>query len=95
MYGFNNFVINLNIMNERMDKFLPPTDSRRRPDQRALENGDVKLATSEKSRLEDRQRLVRKYREKNNIEYKSVYFDEVLNPIDGLKYYKYNNSYFE
>ena len=43
---------------------MAPTDTRRRPDQRALENGDMKLATSEKNRLEEKQRAVRKYREK-------------------------------
>ena len=35
---------------------LPPTDSRLRPDQRALENGDVRLAESEKLRVEEAQR---------------------------------------
>jgi hypothetical protein len=35
-------------------KYLPPTDSRLRPDQRALEEGDIKLAAAEKQRLEEK-----------------------------------------
>ena len=41
-------------------KTLPPTDSRFRTDQRALENGDIDLATQEKHRLEEKQRARRK-----------------------------------
>ncbi|KER22356.1 hypothetical protein T265_09527 [Opisthorchis viverrini] len=39
---------------------LPPTDSRFRPDIRALELGDLEVAASEKERLEQKQRRVRK-----------------------------------
>ena len=53
---------------------IPPTDTRRRPDQRALELGDFKLAAKEKDRLEVKQRQVRKYCEKMNIEHKVSYF---------------------
>ena len=37
---------------------LPPTDSRLRPDQRHLENGEYEKANAEKLRLETRQRMV-------------------------------------
>ena len=37
---------------------LPPTDSRLRPDQRHLENGEYEKANAEKLRLERRQRMV-------------------------------------
>ncbi|CAI7789539.1 unnamed protein product, partial [Closterium sp. NIES-54] len=39
--------------------FLPPTDSRFRPDQRALEEGDEAWANEEKRRLEGKQRKAR------------------------------------
>ncbi len=75
---------------------LPPTDTRFRPDQRALENGDFKLAAFEKNRLEEKQRAVRKYNEKNKIEFKPSYFDEWKNPDDPEQtYYRYNGKYFE
>ena len=35
-----------------MEGIIAPTDSRFRPDQRALENGDIDKAEKEKSRLE-------------------------------------------
>lgn len=39
---------------------LPPTDSRLRPDQRHLENGEYEKANEEKQRLERRQRMVKR-----------------------------------
>lgn len=54
MYGFTNCLINANFINKKMEKVIPPTDSRRRPDMRAYENGDVKLASSEKTRIEEK-----------------------------------------
>lgn len=41
-----------------MKEKLPPTDSRLRPDQRHLENGEFDKANAEKLRLETRQRMV-------------------------------------
>jgi hypothetical protein len=37
-----------------MKEQLPPTDSRLRPDQRALENGEFDKASAEKHRLEEK-----------------------------------------
>ena len=51
-----------------------PTDTRRRPDQRALENGDSDAAAEEKLRLEEKQRTARKQREENEIEYSPRWF---------------------
>lgn len=42
-----------------MQDYLAPTDSRRRPDQRLLEEGRFDEANEEKLRLEQRQREVR------------------------------------
>ena len=44
MYGFTEFVCSLNEMEEGM----APTDSRLRPDQRVMENGDFDKANAEK-----------------------------------------------
>ena len=45
---------------------LPPTDSRLRPDQRAVETGDIERAEALKARLEDRQRSRRKVMEEHD-----------------------------
>ena len=75
---------------------IAPTDTRWRPDQRALENGDMKLAAEEKNRLEEKQRAVRKYNEKFNIEHRPCYFEEWVNPDhDSEVYYRYNGKYWE
>ena len=72
-YYFSEFAIQLNIPGE-MFPGLPITDSRFRPDQRALENGDIKLAGSEKNRLEEKQREARKIREVTMQEYQPKWF---------------------
>jgi hypothetical protein len=54
------------------------------------------LATEVKNMLEEKQRAVRRYNEKNNITHKPAYFDEWKNPDDPEQlYYKYNGLYFE
>ena len=50
----SHFTLQLNYMTEELSQSLPPTDSRRRPDQRALEVGDFKLASAQKHLLEER-----------------------------------------
>lgn len=55
-YGFTSFGITLNEITEDLKHKLPPTDSRRRPDVRALELGDLDSAEAEKVRVEESQR---------------------------------------
>ena len=93
-YYFCRFTMQLNYLPENLKKILPPTDSRMRPDQRALENGLIKLAAQEKSRIEDKQRAARKEREFLHLKYKPVYFDEVLDSQNN-KIYRFNNKYWE
>ncbi|XP_041375057.1 oxysterol-binding protein-related protein 6-like [Gigantopelta aegis] len=59
-YGFSQFAIELNELDKDQIKFLPPTDSRFRPDQRLLEEGRITEAEAEKQRLEYNQRERRK-----------------------------------
>jgi hypothetical protein len=96
MYGMSYHNLQLNYLPNTLRPLLPPTDSRFRPDQRALENGDLKLAADEKHRLEEKQRAIRRYNEKHKIEYRPKYFEEWKNPDDPDQvYYKYNGKYFE
>ncbi|KAF7982052.1 hypothetical protein HWV62_30330 [Athelia sp. TMB] len=60
VYGFTSFGITLNEVTPDIEGKLPPTDSRFRPDVRALEEGDVDEAEEQKQRLEDAQRERRK-----------------------------------
>ncbi|NXI04234.1 OSBP1 protein, partial [Pachycephala philippinensis] len=59
MYYFSELALTLNAP----ENGTAPTDSRRRPDQRLMENGRWDEANAEKQRLEEKQRLSRKRRE--------------------------------
>ncbi|KAJ6604398.1 oxysterol binding protein [Mycena vulgaris] len=55
-YGFTSFGITLNEITSDLEGKLPPTDSRCRPDVRALEEGQLDIAEREKTRVEEAQR---------------------------------------
>nr|XP_024386741.1 oxysterol-binding protein-related protein 1B-like isoform X2 [Physcomitrium patens] len=63
-YGLTTFSMTSNEMTPGLREKLPPTDSRLRPDQRHLENGEYDAANSEKLRLEQKQRRARALQEK-------------------------------
>ena len=87
-YFFSDFAIQLNLPPDNFPG-LPGTDSRFRPDQRALENGDLKLALSEKHRLEEKQREARRRLESTGGEYRPMWFYETQ---DG---WEYKGGYWE
>ncbi|KQJ97750.1 hypothetical protein BRADI_3g33020v3 [Brachypodium distachyon] len=62
-YNLSSFAITLNELTPGLKEKLPPTDSRLRPDQRHLENGEYEKANAEKLRLETRQRMARNMQE--------------------------------
>ena len=95
MYGMSHFHLQMNYFPSWLHNKVAPTDTRRRPDQRALENGDMKSAADHKDFIEQKQRAVRKYREENNIEHHAIFFEPWENPADGQIYYMYNRKYFE
>ncbi|KAL1738264.1 Oxysterol-binding protein [Schizophyllum fasciatum] len=55
-YGFTAFAMTLNELTDDIRPVLPPTDSRWRPDVRALEEGRLDEAEAEKLRVEEAQR---------------------------------------
>lgn len=59
-YFFTALALTLN----ELEDGVAPTDSRRRPDQRLMEDGRWDEANSEKQRLEEKQRSVRRERER-------------------------------
>uniref|UniRef100_A0A671R6B3 Oxysterol-binding protein n=1 Tax=Sinocyclocheilus anshuiensis TaxID=1608454 RepID=A0A671R6B3_9TELE len=60
MYYFSTLALTLN----ELEEGVAPTDSRRRPDQRLMEQGRWEEANAEKQRLEEKQRTVRRERER-------------------------------
>ncbi|KAM4549178.1 oxysterol-binding protein-related protein 1 isoform 2-T2 [Odontesthes bonariensis] len=80
MYSFTSFAMQLNELRKEMEGVIPQTDCRLRPDIRAMENGDIDLASEEKKRLEEKQRAARKNRSKSDEEWKTKWFQQGQNP---------------
>ncbi|XP_047961253.1 oxysterol-binding protein-related protein 1D-like isoform X2 [Salvia hispanica] len=86
-YNLTPFAISLNELTPGLRDKLPPTDSRLRPDQRHLENGEYELANAEKLRLEQLQRQARKLQDRG---WKPRWFGK---DEDGC--YRYMGGYWE
>ncbi|XP_051178786.1 oxysterol-binding protein-related protein 1C [Lolium perenne] len=87
-YNLTSFAITLNELTPGLKEKLPPTDSRLRPDQRCLENGEYERANAEKLRLEQRQRQARKMQESG---WKPRWFAK----DKGTDTYRYLGGYWE
>ncbi|KAL1815662.1 hypothetical protein ACET3Z_018236 [Daucus carota] len=87
-YNFTRFAMTLNEMTPGLRDQLPRTDSRLRPDQRCLENGEYEMANAEKLRLEQRQRQARKMQERG---WKPQWFAK----CEGSESYQYIGGYWE
>ncbi|KAG6396960.1 hypothetical protein SASPL_143120 [Salvia splendens] len=86
-YNLTSFAITLNELTPGLKEKLPATDSRLRPDQRHLENGEFDKANEEKLRLETRQRMSRKLQEHG---WKPRWFER-----DGEGPFRYIGGYWE
>jgi hypothetical protein len=95
VYGFTAFAATLNEVTENEDGFLPPTDSRLRPDQRLLESGEIDKAEATKARLEERQRSRKKVRESHGNEWKPQFFEKVAGDGEELWRLKEKGGYWE
>ncbi|KAL5230142.1 hypothetical protein ABZP36_028918 [Zizania latifolia] len=87
-YNLSSFAITLNELSPELQDKLPPTDSRLRPDQRHLENGEYEKANTEKLRLERRQRMSSKLQDNG---WKPRWFQQ--DSQDGT--YRFKGGYWE
>ncbi|KAG8624949.1 hypothetical protein KVT40_006700 [Elsinoe batatas] len=81
-WGFSVFAAGLNELTCIEEDKVPPTDSRLRPDQQALERGELDAAEGLKARLEERQRGRRKVMEAHGRAHGPVWFQKVDNEGD-------------
>lgn len=86
-YGYTYFAMTLNEITPDIKDKLPCTDSRFRPDVRALEEGDIERAEREKARVEQTQRE----RRQRGQEPKPRWFRQ----IDGTDEWTYTGGYWE
>lgn len=82
-YGLTTFAASLNEITPIEKDKLPITDSRLRPDQRALEEGDLDRAEELKAQVEDGQRKRRKQMEDKEEVWKPRWFTQVEGADDG------------
>nr|XP_033786707.1 oxysterol-binding protein-related protein 3 isoform X1 [Geotrypetes seraphini]XP_033786708.1 oxysterol-binding protein-related protein 3 isoform X1 [Geotrypetes seraphini]XP_033786709.1 oxysterol-binding protein-related protein 3 isoform X1 [Geotrypetes seraphini]XP_033786711.1 oxysterol-binding protein-related protein 3 isoform X1 [Geotrypetes seraphini]XP_033786712.1 oxysterol-binding protein-related protein 3 isoform X1 [Geotrypetes seraphini] len=73
-YGFTQFALELNEPDPLIKPFLPRTDTRLRPDQRLLEEGNIEAAEAQKQRIEQLQRDRRRILEENKLEHEVRFF---------------------
>ncbi|KAK4884344.1 hypothetical protein RN001_000615 [Aquatica leii] len=92
-YGFTRFAIELNELGPD-SHLLPPTDTRFRPDQRALELGNLPKAEQLKLQLENAQRERRKQRVAKNLQYSPFWFCQNSSAEAGEEW-QYNGKYWD
>ncbi|OLY79307.1 Oxysterol-binding protein-like protein [Smittium mucronatum] len=94
-YHFTDFAVTLNEIDDDLAKYVAPSDSRFRPDQRAMEIEKYDVADTEKTRLEEKQRKVRKMREAGELEqWKPKWFVPDVDPDTGCKFWKFTGEYW-
>lgn len=93
-FNLTAFAVTLNGITDSLREYLAPTDTRLRPDQRAMEDGRYDEASNEKHRVEEKQRAARKRREQNREPYKPQWFVKLKHPITDDDYWHYNNEYW-
>ncbi|EEQ36694.1 hypothetical protein CLUG_00817 [Clavispora lusitaniae ATCC 42720] len=93
-FNLTSFAVTLNEINDNIKPWLAPTDTRLRPDQRAMEDGRYDEASREKHRVEEKQRAARKRREQKREIYKPNWFVRSNHPVTGDQYWHYNDKYW-
>ena len=95
VYGLTAFAAALNEVTAIEQGHLPPTDARLRPDQLALEKGDVDEAETLKAKLEERQRARRKILESHGQQWQPQFFTKVTDGDEEVWMLKESGGYWE
>lgn len=94
-FNLTPFAVTFNDDNPALKTWLAPTDSRLRPDQRAMEDGQYDKAAEEKNRVEEKQRAARRIREATGEEWKPKFFSQQKHPVTGESYWQFNGDYWK
>uniref|UniRef100_A0A8C9Q0E2 Oxysterol-binding protein n=1 Tax=Spermophilus dauricus TaxID=99837 RepID=A0A8C9Q0E2_SPEDA len=92
-FGFTQFALELNELTAELKRTLPSTDTRLRPDQRYLEEGNIQAAEAQKRRIEQLQRDRRRVMEENNIVHQARFFRRQTDS-SGKEWWVTNNTYW-
>ncbi|KAI5293555.1 hypothetical protein KEM52_005428 [Ascosphaera acerosa] len=94
-FNLTPFGVTLNAIDDKLRPHLPPTDTRLRPDQRAMEEGEYDLAAEEKHRVEEKQRAARRAREAQGEEWQPKWFSKAVHDVTGDPYWAPNGEYWK
>uniref|UniRef100_A0A4W4ENQ5 Oxysterol-binding protein n=1 Tax=Electrophorus electricus TaxID=8005 RepID=A0A4W4ENQ5_ELEEL len=93
-YGFSSFAMEMNELTPDLTPLLPLTDTRLRPDQRLLEEGEVKEADKKKDEVEEKQRARRKLLAKKGEEHIPRFFRKSVDDA-GREVWLTNGTYWK
>ncbi|KAL7925902.1 Oxysterol-binding domain-containing protein [Trichoderma austrokoningii] len=93
-FNLTPFVLTFNHIDDKLRPWIAPTDSRLRPDQRAMEEGEYDFAASEKNRLEENQRARRRAREIADEDFVPAWFTKEVCKVTGEEYWQFNGKYW-
>ncbi|KAI9758923.1 MAG: ATP synthase complex assembly protein atp12 [Chaenotheca gracillima] len=94
-FNLTPFGVTLNAVPDSLKPYLPPTDTRLRPDQRAMEDGEYDFAATEKNRVEEKQRAKRRARENSGEEFMPRWYVKDRDPVSGIEYWRFTGEYWK
>lgn len=94
-FNLTTFAVTFNDDNPALIEHVAPTDSRLRPDQRAMEDGEYDKAAEEKNRVEEKQRSAKREREAAGEEYRAKWFKQIQHPVTKEPYWEFNGDYWK
>lgn len=94
-FNLTPFVVTLNAVPDTLRPHLAPTDTRLRPDQRAMEDGEYDKAAEEKNRVEEKQRAKRREREANGEHFEPQWFKKSTCQTTGEPYWHFTGEYWQ
>ena len=94
-FNLTPFVVTFQHLPDSLRPLIPPTDTRLRPDQRAMEDGKYELAAKEKERVEEKQRAKRRDREARGKEWEPRWFKRDRCPVTEEEYWVTTGEYWK
>lgn len=94
-FNLTPFGVTLNALPDALRPVIAPTDTRLRPDQRAMEDGEYDFAATEKNRVEEKQRKKRREREANGEDFVPHWFEKGLCETTGEEYWVFKKEYWK
>ncbi len=94
-YGYTNFTLQLNYLNQSLLQSILPTDSRFRTDVRALEIGDFEIASHEKKIIRENNLKIIDKKTQSGQPLTPRWFKEEMDPVTKTKIFIYQNNFLE